>query len=128
MNNDLQQLIAEIDKLVAAHQRGAWDYVSVIAVVLTFIVLIWYTVETYRLRLAAVNQLAVATTPILMIAPVQGPKGAVPAIRNVGNGPALQYFHWGKRTGRQRHAYFLSFRYPGRKRGSDTPFRHSPSR
>jgi len=89
VNNDIRQLIAAIDRLVAAHQRGIWDYASVIAVVLTLIVLIWYTVETYRLRLAAAKQLAVATTPILMIAPVQEPRGAVPAIRNVGNGPAF---------------------------------------
>ena len=89
MNNDLQQVLAALDRLVAAHQRGVWDYVSVVAVVLTLIVLIWYTIETYRLRVAAVNQLGVATTPILMIAPIQQAKGAVPAIRNVGNGPAF---------------------------------------
>jgi hypothetical protein len=78
VNNDLKQLLAALDRLVAAHQRGVWDYVSVIAVVLTLLVLIWYTVETYMLRVAAVKQLGVATTPILMIAPVPSQRDRFP--------------------------------------------------
>jgi hypothetical protein len=44
--------------LVAAHQKGTWDYVSTVAVVLTLIVLVWYTLETYKLRKAAQDQTA----------------------------------------------------------------------
>jgi hypothetical protein len=76
-------------RLVAAHQRSFWDYVSVIAVVFTLIVLVWYTIETHRLRVAAVRQYDVAITPIVMIATVQQARGEVLAIRNVGYGPAF---------------------------------------
>lgn len=89
MNNDIKQMIAVLDRLVAAHQRSVWDNISVIAIVLTLLVLIWYTVETYRLRVAAVKQLDVATTPIVMIAPDEQSDVMVPTIRNVGRGPAF---------------------------------------
>lgn len=37
-------------------QKGPWDYIATVAVVLTLIVLIWYTIETYKLRKAAQAQ------------------------------------------------------------------------
>ena len=131
MNNDIKQVLAVLDRLVAAHQRGLWDYVSVIAIVLTLFVLIWYTNETYKLRVAAVGQLDVAMTPILMIAPVQEPKGALPAIRNVGNGPAfnisieagkvgeaakLTFFHSGVLAGNELQVLHLTLQQPERER------------
>src|SRR5438270_1250062 len=58
MNPDLNRIAAALDRLVAAQQKGPWDYVATIAVLLTLGVLIWYTVETYRLRLAAQDQTA----------------------------------------------------------------------
>lgn len=89
MNNDIKQILAVLDRLVAVHQRGFWDYVTIVAVVLTFFVLIWYTRETYKLRVAADKQYDVAITPILTIVPVPRNIAVIPAIRNVGNGPAF---------------------------------------
>lgn len=56
MNPDLNKIAHALDRLVALQQKGPWDYVATIAVVLTLIVLIWYTVETYKLRRAAQAQ------------------------------------------------------------------------
>lgn len=89
MNNDIKQVLAALDRLVAAHQHGPLDYVNVIAVVFTSILLFWYTRETSKLRVVAVRQYGVAITPIVMIAKVQQAEGAVLAIRNVGHGPAF---------------------------------------
>lgn len=89
MNSELTQIASALERLLAAHQPGPWDKASTIAVVLTLGVLIWYTIETYKLRVAAFKQHEVAITPIVMMAPIQDPKGALPAIRNVGNGPAF---------------------------------------
>jgi hypothetical protein len=131
VNNDIKQVLAALDRLVAAHQRGPWDYVSIIAILLTLIVLIWYTIETYKLRVAAVNQLGVAITPIVMIAPIQEAKGAVPAIRNVGNGPAfnisiesgnigeqskLTFFHSDVLAGNELQVLHLTLQQPERER------------
>lgn len=56
MNPDLTSITEALNRLVAASGKGAWDYVNTVAVLLTLGVLIWYTVETYRLRLAAQRQ------------------------------------------------------------------------
>ena len=56
VNPDLHSIARALDKLVAIHERTAWDRASTIAVLLTLIVLIWYTIETFRLRKAAQAQ------------------------------------------------------------------------
>jgi hypothetical protein len=60
---------------------------------ITLIVLIWYTVETYRLRKAAQTQTEIATMPIVSfdIVPFKDYEVYVelPAVRNVGSGPAF---------------------------------------
>jgi len=56
MNPNLNSIARAPDRLVAATQRTAWDHVNTIAVVLTLTVLIWYTIETSKLRKAAQSQ------------------------------------------------------------------------
>ena len=58
MNPDLTGIVRAIDRLVASQQKGAWDYAATIVVVLALIVLVWYTIETYKLRKAAQAQTA----------------------------------------------------------------------
>jgi hypothetical protein len=53
MNPDLNAIVRALDRLVVAQQRSPWEYIGTIAVVLTLVVLIWYTIETYKLRKAA---------------------------------------------------------------------------
>ncbi|MGD1094033.1 MAG: hypothetical protein ABSB35_18875 [Bryobacteraceae bacterium] len=57
MSPDLNGIASSLDRLVALQQKGLWDYIATIAVVLTLIVLVWYTVETYKLRKAAQAQM-----------------------------------------------------------------------
>jgi hypothetical protein len=56
MNADLNAIANAPERLILTQQKGPWDYVSTIAVVLTLAVLIWYTIETSRLRRAAQDQ------------------------------------------------------------------------
>jgi len=56
MNPDLTSITHALDRLVAVLHKGTWDYISTFAIVLTLIVLIWYTIETYKLRTAAQEQ------------------------------------------------------------------------
>jgi hypothetical protein len=56
MNPNLDAIASRLDRLVALQQKGPWDYIATIAVVLTLVVLIWYTIETYKLRKAAQTQ------------------------------------------------------------------------
>ena len=56
MNPDLSSIVKALDRLTAVHQKSAWDYASTIVIGLTLLVLIWYTVETYKLRLATQRQ------------------------------------------------------------------------
>ena len=56
MNPDFSPIVRALEHLAAIQQKGPWDYASTIAVILTLGVLIWYTVETYRLRRAAQQQ------------------------------------------------------------------------
>jgi hypothetical protein len=58
MNPDLNRIAAALNRLIAAEQKGPWDYAATVAVVLTLGVLIWYTIETYKLRRAAQDQTA----------------------------------------------------------------------
>src|SRR5258708_30630472 len=75
----------------------AWaTIVGAVTTPLTFLALIWYTIETSRLRKAAEKQLKIAEMPIvvLRLSSEDGPLGrplslSVEIIRNVGNGPAF---------------------------------------
>ena len=58
MNLELTSIARNLDRLVAAQQKGSWDYVHTITLLLTLGVLIWYTIETYRLRKAGQGQTA----------------------------------------------------------------------
>jgi len=92
VNSDTKEILAILERLVQAHQHGVFDWIGLGAIVLTLAVLVWYTIETYYLRIAAVRQLDVASTPILMIAPVARESESTSAditIRNVGTGPAF---------------------------------------
>lgn len=56
MNSDLTSIVSALDRLTATQRKGPWDYASTIAVVLTLLVLVWYTIETMCLRRAAQAQ------------------------------------------------------------------------
>lgn len=56
MDPNLNAIARSLDRLVALQQKGPWDYIATVAVVLTLIVLVWYTIETYKLRKAAQAQ------------------------------------------------------------------------
>jgi hypothetical protein len=62
----------------------------------TLIVLIWYTVETYKLRLEAQRQSENSIMPIVMLQSVyvQGEHMGIsrPTIRNLGSGPAFNVY------------------------------------
>ena len=105
MSSDLHSIAQGLDRLIAAQQRQAWDYVHSIIVILTLCVLIWYTVETYRLRRVGQHQIGdtekllreaqrqneVSLMPILAVAAESGPGGDALRIVlvNVGSGPAF---------------------------------------
>jgi hypothetical protein len=55
--SDFQPIASAMDRLATAMGKGWLDYTATIAVVLTLVVLIWYTVETYLLRKAAQKQI-----------------------------------------------------------------------
>lgn len=67
MNPDLERIARAVDQLVAAHQKGVCDYVNVVALVLTLVVVAYYTYETYKLRREAQRQNELATTPMVML-------------------------------------------------------------
>ena len=56
MNPDLNSIARALERLIMAKQKGPWDYINTLAVVLTLAVLIWYTIETYKLRRDAQEQ------------------------------------------------------------------------
>jgi hypothetical protein len=56
VNPDLTSIVQALNRLSSAQQKGPWDYAYILLVGLTLIVLIIYTVETYRLRRAAQQQ------------------------------------------------------------------------
>ena len=64
--------------------------------VLTFLALIWYTIETQRLRRAAEKQNQIAGMPIVVLRLLSGERKlgeplllSFQSVRNVGNGPAF---------------------------------------
>lgn len=70
--------------------------VTAAAATITMLFLIWYTIETSRLRKAAQRQNSIPFMPIVVvdIAPMNAQGGHLtlgePAIRNIGSGPAFQ--------------------------------------
>ena len=54
----VNSIVRALDRLAASLQKGPWDHVSVVIVLLTLLVVIWYTVETQRLRKAGQDQTA----------------------------------------------------------------------
>jgi hypothetical protein len=112
-------IVRALDRLVAALHKGVWDHIYVVIVLLTLLVLIWYTIETQRLRKANQDQTAktaqllneaqrqnevsahllrearrqneVSVMPILAMAvePVTGGDTDRIVLINVGSGPAF---------------------------------------
>jgi hypothetical protein len=78
-------------------QAQAWaTIVAAVAAMLTFAALIWYTIETQRLRRAAERQNEIAGMPIIALRLSSGERKlgqplslASQSIRNVGNGTAF---------------------------------------
>jgi hypothetical protein len=119
MNAELSSIARALERLAAAQQRGPWDYVQTIVVLLTLCALTWYTIETYRLRKTGQDQTAatakllgeaqrqnevwanllqeaqrqneVSVMPILSVAVESAPNGEAVRIVlvNVGSGPAF---------------------------------------
>jgi hypothetical protein len=106
VNPDLSSVVKALDRLAAViHGKDAWDYASTVLVGLTLVVLIWYTVETSRLRKAAQKQIE-ATGKLLAEAQRQNEIAVMPMfalypevmsdgrqrriiLENVGLGPAF---------------------------------------
>src|SRR5215475_5883463 len=112
-------IVRALDRLTAGLQKGPWDHVYVVIVLLTLLVVIWYTVETQRLRKAGQDQTVktaqllseaqrqnevsghllrearrqneVSVMPILAMALEPVPEGEADQIVliNVGSGPAF---------------------------------------
>jgi hypothetical protein len=119
MNAELSSIARALERLAAAQQRGPWDYVQMIVVLLTLCVLTWYTIETYRLRKTGEDHTAataelleeaqrqnevsarllqevqrqneVSVMPILSVAVESPPNGGAvrTVLLNVGSGPAF---------------------------------------
>jgi hypothetical protein len=101
VNPDLQRIARAIEQLVAAQHKGAWDYVSGGAVIATLLVLIWYTIETYKLRVEAQKQNHTSAMPVVefgslfrhweiyMDGQPRPTSTEFLCIRNIGVGPAL---------------------------------------
>jgi hypothetical protein len=62
-----------------------WNYLSTIAIILTGVILIWYTWETHLLRVEAHRQNEIQLCPFVIVVPKQKQF----QLRNIGNGPAL---------------------------------------
>jgi len=50
MDSNLNGIASSLERLVALQQKGWWDYIATIAVVLTLFVLIWYTIQRHSAR------------------------------------------------------------------------------
>jgi hypothetical protein len=64
MRDDLNSVLRDLAQLIHAQQRGIWDHIHTVVLILTLGVLIWYTVETYKLRKVAQGQI-IETTKLL---------------------------------------------------------------
>lgn len=104
--DQLKQLIAAIDRLATSSQKGPWDYAGMFLGIVTLAVLVWYTVETSKLRKSAekqsdlgikalgaaqrqtelsLKQIELSSMPVLICLPFNGGLW----IKNVGVGLAL---------------------------------------
>lgn len=63
---------------------------TAIAATLSLPVLVWYTIETFRLRKEAKRQNELALRPLVVIEEPSGHERESFVIRNIGKGPALQ--------------------------------------
>ena len=52
MSPELNSIARALERLVESQQKSPWDYLYTVTVLLTFCVLVWYTVETCLLRKA----------------------------------------------------------------------------
>src|SRR5215467_5957609 len=53
-----KSLVRALDRLTVTQQKGVWEHSYIVIMLLTLLVLIWYTVETQRLRKAGQAQTA----------------------------------------------------------------------
>ena len=60
-----KQLIAIIERLAQSNQKGPWDYAGIVLGIVTLFVLIWYTVETYKLRQSAQKQIELSNKALV---------------------------------------------------------------
>src|SRR5262245_29152005 len=115
----INAIVSALNRLAATLEKGAWDHAYIVIVLLTLLVLIWYTIETQRLRKAGQDQTAktaqllneaqrqndvsahllkearrqneVSVMPILAVAVETAADGEAEriALTNVGSGPAF---------------------------------------
>lgn len=116
--NELTSIAKALEQLVATQQKGPLYYIQIVGVLLTLGILIWYTIETYKLRKAgqdhtaetakllreAQRQNEMSVMPILAVAvePMMSPTAAARImLLNVGSGPAfnlaIDRLDWGDR-------------------------------
>jgi len=89
MNPDLTSIVQALDRLEAALHTSTTDHFNLLLVVVTLGVLIWYTIETYKLRVAAQRQGETSVMPILAVFN----EGSSFLVRNVGWGTSIQSTH-----------------------------------
>lgn len=88
MNPDLTTLTKAIDRIAAALHKGAWDYAATVTIVITLVVLIKYTYETFMLRVAAQRQNEISVMPMLGIV-IRASDRNVVRLHSVGSAPAF---------------------------------------
>jgi hypothetical protein len=88
---DFAPVSAAIDRVASALHKGAWDYVGAVAIVITLLVIIKYTYETFLLRVAAQRQNELSVMPVMAIVAQcsSGPDRRAVVLRSVGTGPAF---------------------------------------
>ena len=98
-----------IDRLTATQGKGALDWLGFSILVLTFAALVWYTVETYRLRIKTTEILGEARRqnemtilPMLALYVDRSGHDLRLLLRNLGTGPAfnvsVEPLTWDNRT------------------------------
>src|ERR1017187_1796759 len=88
MNPDLTPLTTAIDRVVSALHKGAWDYLATVAIIITLLVLIKYTHETFLLRKAAQRQNEISVMPMLGIVIKPSDRDIV-RLHSVGSAPVF---------------------------------------
>ena len=94
--NDLQEIRRVLERLVVAQQRGLWDFVNILLLASTLVVVAYYTWETRKLRTASERQVANGILPIVflnfLIEKQLDPSFSAlreVSLENVGYGPAF---------------------------------------